>query len=152
MASFLENVKFFLLAALYILSADDSLREAKPGGFQTRVFPTLFGKGPDWVADPFGTVPRRCSYLNRLRKRKRTNRENPRTLPAQIGKIPGKVPKEGQKRTKKEGQVQIGKPPRLKHPRLAALKRLIFKQYRNFQASLRLKFSSELIYFQDSGP
>ena len=36
------------------------------------------------------------------------------------GKIPGKVPK-GQKRTKKEGQVQIGKPPRLKHPRLAAL-------------------------------
>ena len=35
--------------------------------------------------------------LNRLRKRKRTNRENPRTVPAQIGKIPGKVPK-GQKR------------------------------------------------------
>ena len=38
-----------------------SLREAKPGGFQTRVFPTFFGKGPDCVADPFGTVPRRCS-------------------------------------------------------------------------------------------
>ena len=37
------------------------LREAKPGGFQTRVFPTFFGKGPDCVADPFGTVPRRCS-------------------------------------------------------------------------------------------
>ena len=36
------------------------LREAKPGGFQTRVFPTFFGKGPDCVADPFGTVPRRC--------------------------------------------------------------------------------------------
>ena len=35
------------------------LREAKPGGFQTRVFPTFFGKGPDCVADPFGTVPRR---------------------------------------------------------------------------------------------
>ena len=31
------------------------------GGFQTRVFPTFFGKGPDCVADPFGTVPRRCS-------------------------------------------------------------------------------------------
>ena len=57
---------------------------------------------------------------NRPRKRKRTNRENPRRVPGQIGKIPGKVPK-GQKRTKKEGQVQIGKPPRLKHPRLAAL-------------------------------
>ena len=58
--------------------------------------------------------------LNRPRKRKRTNRENPRTIPEQIGKIPGKVPK-GQKRKKKEGQVQIGKHPRLKHPRLAAL-------------------------------
>ena len=55
----------------------------------------------------------------------------------QIGKIPGPSPsksgksqknrespkkdKKGQKGTKKEGQVQIGKPPRLKHPRLAAL-------------------------------
>ena len=28
---------------------------SKPG------FPTFFGKGPDCVADPFGTVPRRCS-------------------------------------------------------------------------------------------
>ena len=55
-------------------------------------------------------------------RRKRTNRENPRRVPGQIGKIPGKVPK-GQKRTKKEGQVQIGKPPRLKHPRLAALEK-----------------------------
>ena len=32
------------------------LREAKPGGF-----PLFLGKGPDCVADPFGTVPRRCS-------------------------------------------------------------------------------------------
>ena len=40
---------------------DRSLREAKPGGFQTRVFPTFFGKGPDCLADPFGTVPRMCS-------------------------------------------------------------------------------------------
>ena len=61
--------------------------------------------------------------LNRPRKRKRANRENPRTIPEQIGKIPEKSGKsqKGQKRTKKEGQVQIGKPPRLKHPRLAAL-------------------------------
>ena len=36
------------------------LREAKPGGFQTGGFPTFFGKGPDCVANPFGTVPRRC--------------------------------------------------------------------------------------------
>ena len=51
--------------------------------------------------------------LKRPRKRKKTNRENPRTIPEQIGKIPetsGKSPK-GQKRTKKEGQVQIGNPP-----------------------------------------
>ena len=60
---------------------------------------------------------------NRPRKRKRTNRGNPRTIPEQIGKIPEKSGKsqKGQKRTRKEGQVQIGKPPRLKHPRLAAL-------------------------------
>ena len=29
---------------------------SKPGGF-----PLFFGKGPDCVADTFGTVPRRCS-------------------------------------------------------------------------------------------
>ena len=43
------------------ISQTPYLREAKPGCFQTRVFPTFFGKGPDCVADPFGTVPRRCS-------------------------------------------------------------------------------------------
>ena len=87
--------------------------------------------------------------LNRPRKRKRTNRENPRTIPKQIGKIPEKSGKDkkgqkrtkkdrkgqkrtkkdkkGQKRTKKEGQVQNGKPPRLKPPRLAALEKNIFR-------------------------
>ena len=35
---------------------------SKPGGFQTGGFPTFFGKGPDCVADPFGTVPRRCCW------------------------------------------------------------------------------------------
>ena len=61
--------------------------------------------------------------LNKPRKRNGTNRENPRTIPEQIGNIPEKSGKsqKGQKRTKKEGRVQIGKPPRLKHPRLAAL-------------------------------
>ena len=76
--------------------------------------------------------------LNRLRKRKKTNRENPRTIPEQIGKIPGKVPK-GQKRTKKEGRVQIGKPPRLKHPRLAALK--IVNRNRNDPKSQRFEIA-----------
>ena len=48
-------------------------------------------------------------------QRKRTKRENPRRVPAQKSgksrKKPGKSQK-GQERTKKEGQVQIGKPPR----------------------------------------
>ena len=44
------------------LHFSEILGEAKPGGLQTRGFPTFFGKGPDCVADPFGTVPRRCSY------------------------------------------------------------------------------------------
>ena len=63
--------------------------EAKPGGFQTGGFPTFFGKGPDCVADPFGTVPRRCS-MKAEKERKRTDRENPRTIPEQVGKIPEK--------------------------------------------------------------
>ena len=93
-------------------------------GFQTRVFPTFFGKGPDCVADAFGTVL--VGALNRPRKRKRTNRENPRTIPEKNGKIPEKSGKDqkGPKRTKKdkkEGQVQIGNPSRLQPPRLAAL-------------------------------
>ena len=55
---------------------------SKPGGF------LLFsGKDPDCVADPFGTVPRRCFIaqkdIDRPRKRKRTNRE----IPGKIGKL-----------------------------------------------------------------
>ena len=74
--------------------------------------------------------------LSRPRKRKRTNRENPRTIPEQIGKIAensGKSQK-GQKRTKKEGQVQIGKPPRLKPPRLAAL-----EAFERLHSTIRLR-------------
>ena len=70
------------------------------------------------TSDKFMQIPLfQCPHLrisdNRPRKRKRTNRENPRTIPEQIGKIPEKWGKsqKGQKRTKKEGQVQIGKPP-----------------------------------------
>ena len=65
--------------------------------------------------------------LNRPRKRKRTSRENPRTIPEQIGKIPRKSGK-SPKRTKKDVTHKKGRtspdretPPRLKHPRLAAL-------------------------------
>ena len=61
--------------------------------------------------------------LNRPRRRKRTNRENPRTIPEQIGKIPEKSGKsqKGQKRTKRKDKSGSGNPPRLKPPRLAAL-------------------------------
>ena len=47
-----------------------------------------------------------------------------RSSSVKLGKLVEAFPlsTKGQKRTKKEGQVQIGKPPRLKHPRLAALK------------------------------
>ena len=42
-------------------SLSQNLGEAKTGAVsQTSGFPTLFGKGPDCVADPFGTVPCRC--------------------------------------------------------------------------------------------
>ena len=42
---------------IQIVWFETSLREAKLGGLQTRGFPTFFGKGPDCVADPFGTGP-----------------------------------------------------------------------------------------------
>ena len=100
------------------------MREAKPGGFQTRVFPTFLRKVQIVSRTLSGLFL--VGALNRPRKRKRTNRENPRSIPEQIGKIPEKSGKsqKGQKRTKKEGQVQIGKPPRLKHPRSAAIEKL----------------------------
>ena len=34
--------------------------EANRGGFPNRGVFHFFGKGPDCVADPFGTAPRRC--------------------------------------------------------------------------------------------
>ena len=93
-----------------------SLREAKPGGF-----PLFSGK--------VQIVSRTLSGLflvgavNGPRKRKGTNRENPRTIPEQIGKIPEKSGKshKGRKRTKKEGQVQIGNTPPVEPPPLPAL-------------------------------
>ena len=85
------------------------LREAKQGGFQTGGFPTFLGKGPDCVADPFGTVPRRCCYL--AEKEERTNRENPR-------RVPGKRTKKDKKgRTSRDWEA----PPVWTPPRLAAL-------------------------------
>ena len=63
--------------------------------------------------DPFGTVL--VGGLIRQRKEKGTNRENPWTIPEQIGKIPEKSGK-SQKRTKKEGQVQDRETPPFETP------------------------------------
>ena len=61
----ISTIAFARLAKIWssavVVDSSVLLRKAKPGGFQTRVFPTFFGKGPDCVADPFGTVPRGCS-------------------------------------------------------------------------------------------
>ena len=57
--SALQNLGLTILSA-FPKGRSHFLREAKPGGFQTGGFPTFFGKGPDCVTDPFGTVPRRC--------------------------------------------------------------------------------------------
>ena len=88
------------------------LREAKPGGLQTGGFPTFFGKGPDCVADPFGTVPCRCSIIGRERGK------------GQIGKIPGpspsksgksqknrESPKKDKKGQKRKDKSRSGNPP-----------------------------------------
>ena len=48
--------------------------------------------------------------LNRPRKRKGTNRENPRTIPEQIGKIPEKSGK-SQKGQKRKDESRSGNPP-----------------------------------------
>ena len=104
-----------------VFSPPTLLGEAKPGGFQTGGFPTFLGK--------VQIVSRTLSGLffvgavDRSRKRKRTNRENPRRVPEQIGKIPEKSTK-SPKKDKKEGQVQIRKPPLLKPPRFSGLQHL----------------------------
>ena len=116
-----ENVDFLTQTALFLGRGKWGvfLREAKPGGFQTRVFPTFFGKVQIVSRTLSGLFL--VGALNRPRKRKRTNPENPRTIPEQVGKIPEKSGKDkkGQKRTKKEGQDQIGKPPPFETPPLS---------------------------------
>ena len=96
------------------------LGEAKPGGVsKPGGVPTFSGKVQIVLRTVSG--PFLVGAVNRPRKRKRTNRENPRRVPGQIGKIPeisGKSQKR-QKETKKEGQAQIRQPPpgpRLKPP------------------------------------
>ena len=104
------------------------LGEAKPGGFQTGGFPLVSGKVQIVSRTLSGLFL--IGALNRPRKGKKTNRENPRRVPEQIGKIPAKSGKsqKGQKGTKKD-QSRSGNPPRLNPPppRLAALDCLSIK-------------------------
>ena len=81
------------------------LGEAQPGGFQTGGFPLFSGKVQIVSQTLSGLFL--VGAVHRPRKRKRTNRENPRRVPGQIGKIPEKSGKsqKGRKRTEKEGQV-----------------------------------------------
>ena len=92
------------------------------GGFQNGGFPTFSGDVLI-VSRPLPglLVDGAFSKINRPRKRQRTNRENHRTIPGQNReKNPEKnreKSRKGQKTTKKEGKVPIGKnPPRLNPP------------------------------------
>ena len=82
-----------------------------------------FGNGPDCVADPCGTVPRRCfssKKFDRLSKRKKTNREIPEKKSGKCRKI--RKSQKGQKGTKKGRTSRDWEPPPpLKPPRLPAL-------------------------------
>ena len=86
------------------------LREAKPGGFQARVFPVFFFSGKVQIVSRTLSGLFLVCALNRPRKRKRTNRENPRTIPEQIGKIPEKSGK-SKKGQKRKDESRSGSPP-----------------------------------------
>ena len=90
-----------------------NLGVSKPG-----CFPLFSGKVQivSWTLSGLFLV----GAVNRPRKRKRTNRENPRTIPEQIGKTPEKSQKD-KKGQKRKDKSRSGNPPRLKPPRLAAL-------------------------------
>ena len=120
-----RDCKLLLTAVAWVLPLSIYWEKLNPGVSKPGCFPLFSGKVQIVSRTLSGLFL--VGALNRPRKRKRTNRENPRTIPEQIGKIPEKSGKsqKGQKRTKKEGQVQIGKPPRLKPPRLAALEYMV---------------------------
>ena len=115
------------------------------GGFANRGVSHLFGKGPDRVADPFGTVDCRCFFGQDRGK------GLIRKIPGKSGKSwkIGKVPKRAKrtkrtkrdKKDKKEGQVQIGKPP-LGTPSLPALEiRVIRSNFSDRNTSRDRNFS-----------
>ena len=91
------------------------LREGKPRGFQTGAFPLFSGKVQIVLRMLLGLFL--VDAVNRPRKRKRTNWKILGLSPGKSGKSQKK--RESAKRTKKEGQVQIGKPPRFHETRPA---------------------------------
>ena len=98
------------------------LREAKPGGFQTRVFPTFFGGKVQIVSRTLSELflvgalligrERGKGLIGKIPKHPRANRE----IPEKSGK--------SQKGQKRKDESRSGSPPRLKHPRLAALEKV----------------------------
>ena len=87
------------------------LREAKPGGFPNPGGVPHFFRGKVQIVSRTLLGLFLVGALNRPRKRKGTNRENPRTIPEQIGKIPEKSGKsqKGQKiRNPEKGGVREG--------------------------------------------
>ena len=85
------------------------LREAKPGGLQTRSFPLFSGKVQIVSRTLSGLFL--VGALNRPRQRKGTNRENPGPSASKSGKSrknreSPKKDKKGQKRTKKDKEGQ----------------------------------------------
>ena len=86
------------------------LREAKPGGFQTGGFPTFIGKGPDCVADPFGTVPRRWWAEKDKRDESGKSPDHPRANRENPGKN-RESPKKDKKGQKRKDKSRSGNPP-----------------------------------------
>ena len=84
------------------------MREAKPEGFQTRGFPLFSGKVQILSRTLSGLFL--IGAVNRPKRRKRTNRENPWTIPGQIRKIPEKTGK-SQKGQKRKDKSRSGNPP-----------------------------------------
>ena len=84
------------------------LREAKPGVSKPGGF-TLFSGQVQIVSRTLSGLFF-VGAVNRPRQRKRTNRENPRRVPGQIGKIPEKSGK-SQKGQKRKDKSKSGNPP-----------------------------------------
>ena len=136
--SYSQSPLFFQVSQGIELYPPIPLFRGKPNQAVGGIERSSAGGFPNWGISPFFSgkvqiVSRTLSGLflvgafNRPRKRKGTNREDPRRVPEQIGKIPEKSgkPQKGQERTKKDKQGRTSPdreaPPPFETPRLAAL-------------------------------